>query len=207
MTDHTSELNPATLVSPPESGGVDLEKVKRAKALWRNEKIYVLDWSLFGNLMDLLSAEIAADSFRPATVVAIARGGLVPAVHLANSLECTDFRILEISRNVTNKIYSEKHEPECRWASSVDSLAGSSVLLVDDIAGGGATLAYAITSLLRQGAASVKTAALVRNCASAVKPDYCPAVVDDWVVFPWETIECGVTRKMVPLDLNRADAP
>uniref|UniRef100_UPI003A86CD76 hypothetical protein n=1 Tax=Streptomyces sp. 4F14 TaxID=3394380 RepID=UPI003A86CD76 len=33
----------------------------------------------------------------------------------------------------------------------------------------------------------VRFAAVVRNHRSGYVPDHCPAVIDDWIVFPWET--------------------
>lgn len=176
------------------------ESIKGAKALWRQQKIYTLDWVAFGRCMDALLFQISAASFRPSTIVAVARGGLVPAIHLANALDCTDFRIIGVARNVSNGLYSEKQEPAYRWISPAAEFHGGSVLLVDDIVGAGATLALAIDVLHAGGVQVVQSAAVVRNCNSMLRPDYCVAIVDDWVVFPWEKTKYDASRVSVPVE-------
>jgi len=174
-------------------------KVKGTKALWRQERIYRLDWVDLGLFLEQLRSQITADDFWPSTVLAIARGGLVPAVYLSGALDCLDLRIMGIARNTDDRLYSRKQEPELRWMAPQKELHGSSVLIVDDIVGAGATLATALDMAYDWGASEVRSAVIARNCESALKPDYCCAEVDDWVVFPWEKQFAETQRSTVPL--------
>lgn len=179
------------------------EITEHGPALWRMEKIYLLNWTIFGRCLDALREQIAASMFRPTVVVAIARGGIVPAMQLANAFSCTDFRIIAITRNTGNGVYSHKKRPECLWMSSNAGFEGSSVLLVDDIVGAGATLALALDVLASKGAVDTRTAAVVKNCNCAIPPHYFSATVDDWVIFPWEVVNSETALPIVPLEGDR----
>jgi hypoxanthine phosphoribosyltransferase len=63
------------------------------------------------------------------------------------------------------------------------------VLIVDDIADTGRSLAVAKDYVLRKGAKEVKVATIHYKPDSIFKPDYCIASTTAWVVYPWERNE------------------
>lgn len=108
-------------------------------------------------------------------VVAIARGGLVPAV-MASTHLCLPLHALSYSRK--NRLVS--------WFSVSQPPAGARILLVEDIAGRGTTLSDCVEFLGGRGYEfSVFT--LAYDADSRIKPDFgleIPAGFRAW--FPWE---------------------
>jgi hypothetical protein len=68
-------------------------------------------------------------------------------------------------------------------------LKGKKVLLVDDIADSGRSLAVAKDYITKKGAKEVRTATLHYKPESASKPDYFVVTTTAWVVYPWERHE------------------
>jgi hypoxanthine phosphoribosyltransferase len=119
---------------------------------------------------------------KPDLIVAVARGGTIPARVLSDLLEIP---YSSIQVTLYSDIAHAGAEPELKQKLSV-SAAGKKVLLVDDIADSGRTLNYAVTYLKEQGAAMVETATLYFKPTCAVAPDYYEKVTSSWVIFPWE---------------------
>jgi uncharacterized protein len=78
---------------------------------------------------------------------------------------------------------------------TLGDLAGMDVLIVDDIAGTGDTMATTTQLARRAGAQQVRTLARVVNAANwrkarteepSARLTYIGTVVEGWVVFPWE---------------------
>jgi len=108
-------------------------------------------------------------------VVAIARGGLVPAVMAATEL-CLPMHALAYDRPARAVSWYTRSRPP----------ASSSVLLVEDVAGRGTTLSDSLDFLRSQGyRASVFT--LAYDSESRVQPDYGLKMPDGFRAwFPWE---------------------
>jgi hypothetical protein len=131
----------------------------------------------------------------PQVLVGIVRGGMIPAVWLAHRLGARDVRSIEVTRTTSDGINSPKTTlPTTRNPTSLGDLAGMDVLLVDDIAGSGATLAHTVDMLRDLGAARVRTAVLTVNRANWAREaepqrviDYIGSLNHTWIVFPWET--------------------
>lgn len=60
------------------------------------------------------------------------------------------------------------------------------VLVVDDVADSGRTLALVVAMLEKQGAKVVKTATLHYKLSSIVKPEFFVKETQNWIVYPWE---------------------
>ncbi|MCP2342957.1 phosphoribosyltransferase [Actinomadura rupiterrae] len=141
--------------------------------------------------MASVTAAITRDG-PPEAIVAIARGGLIPAVLLAHRLGCRDLRTLNITHTTTDAVHADKtRRPVLTGAVAVDGLAGRDVLLVDDIAGSGDTLAHARHLLDHAaGVRRLRTIVLVVNTANWTQrhqaPTYVGHRVEGWVIFPWE---------------------
>lgn len=130
----------------------------------------------------------------PQTVVGIMRGGTVPAVWLAHRLGIRDVRAVEVVRTTGDGVNADKNPlPDVRNPASLGDLWDLDVLLVDDIAGSGVTLAHTADMLHDLGAARVRTAVLAVNRANWEQDappedaiDHIASTHRTWIVFPWE---------------------
>jgi hypoxanthine phosphoribosyltransferase len=135
------------------------------------------------------AAALIADAERPhqpELIIGIDRGGRdlatalswhlhVPAVMIAARHNLSDEIALPAIGTVTVDLSPLGNRAACR------------VLVADDIAGSGQTLAVTRGLLgARFGAAGIRTAVLCRNAGSAQAPDTWIWDVADWVTFPWE---------------------
>ncbi|GGV62906.1 xanthine phosphoribosyltransferase [Streptomyces longisporoflavus] len=154
----------------------------------------VLSWSDADRLTGQLAERIAGES-KPQTIVGILRGGMIPAIQLAHQLRIRDVRAVEVTHTASDATNAAKTgAPRYRNPASLGDLAGSDVLLVDDIAGSGATLEHTrrmITALaprrLRTAVVSVNLANWQAAAAPDTVIDYIALHCEGWVIFPWET--------------------
>ncbi|MGC0314883.1 phosphoribosyltransferase [Kitasatospora acidiphila] len=139
-------------------------------------------------------AEQAEAAGVPQVVVGIVRGGMIPAVWLAHRLGIRDVRSVEVTHTTSDGVNAAKTRlPTTRNTASLGDLAGLDVLLVDDIAGSGATLAHTVDMLRDFGVARLRTAVVAVNRANWAREaepesviDYIASLNDTWIVFPWE---------------------
>ena len=136
-----------------------------------------------------LALDIQAAGFQPDLIIAIARGGYVPARLLADYLgvmDLTSFRIEHYTRGAQKAPSARVKHP-----LTVD-VTGARVLVVDDVGDTGDTFVTAMEHIRRHGApAAIKTAALHFKAACRYTPDfYVRKVVKwRWITYPWAVIE------------------
>ncbi|MDO9397656.1 MAG: phosphoribosyltransferase [Herbiconiux sp.] len=146
----------------------------------------VLTYSDFGEATRSLAEEIAASGFVPDFVIAIARGGLIPGGALAYALGVKSCGSLNV------EFYSDIEEtlPEPIILPPLldnEPLIGKNVLLVDDVADSGRTLAL-VVELLEKVDITVKSATLYIKPRSVIAPDFHWKTTDKWIVFPWSAL-------------------
>ncbi|WP_330351768.1 phosphoribosyltransferase [Streptomyces sp. NBC_00582] len=152
-----------------------------------------LTWDDITTATATLAHRLAAAGI-PQVVVGIVRGGMIPAAWLAHRLAIRDVRTVEVTRTASDGINAAKSTvPTVRNPASLGDLTGLDVLLVDDIAGSGVTLAHTARMIHDLGPARLRTAVFVVNRANwrpSSDPhhdiDYIASLADTWVVFPWE---------------------
>ncbi|WP_327673401.1 phosphoribosyltransferase [Kitasatospora sp. NBC_00458] len=134
-------------------------------------------------------------------VIGIASGGIEPARLMAD--------YLRVPLHFVTAKHNKGDTPWQQATSNVEVVVDSSlpecfvgtVLLVDDIAGTGATfsaVSEALNGRLDDDAA-IMSAALFRNRGCTQPPDRWAWTVNDWVVFPWERPHHGSTQPLPPL--------
>ncbi|WP_420112291.1 phosphoribosyltransferase [Pseudactinotalea sp.] len=143
----------------------------------------VLTWDGFGTAGRELAQQIADSGFAPEIVIAVARGGLIPAGHLAYALG------LKLADAINVEFYTDVHEtlPDPVLLApmlDVEAIQGKRLLVVDDVADSGRTLAL-VLEILRGMGADARSAVLYLKSASVVAPDYAWRRTDEWIVFPW----------------------
>ncbi|MET0736075.1 MAG: phosphoribosyltransferase [Microbacterium sp.] len=143
----------------------------------------VLTWEGFGEASRAIARAISADGFAPEVVVAIARGGLLPAGSIAYGLgvkNCGAINVEFYTGIGTVLDAPEVLPPELDMAY----LDQRRVLLVDDVADSGRTLALAV-ELLRDRGADVRSATIFTKPTTIIQPDYSFKDTALWIDFPW----------------------
>ncbi|QTV79351.1 phosphoribosyltransferase [Microbacterium sp. NIBRBAC000506063] len=142
-----------------------------------------LTWDGFGSATRELARAILADGFEPEVVVAIARGGLLPAGAIAYGLgtkNCGAINVEFYTGIGTVLDAPEVLPPEL----DLEYLNGRRVLLVDDVADSGRTLALAVRLLSDKGA-DVRSVTIYTKPTTVIQPDYAWKDTDRWIDFPW----------------------
>jgi len=147
------------------------------------EEREVLTYELFGTAARELATAIAADGFRPDAIIGIARGGLTLAGALGYALDVKMLGSLNVEfyTGVGSTLEAPVVLPP---TLDQDSLKGKSILLVDDVADSGRTLAL-VLELLRAGGGEVRTVCLYSKPATVEEPYYVWRRTDKWINFPW----------------------
>lgn len=151
-----------------------------------------LSWEEFSATAEKLSAAIAADG-APDVLVGVMRGGMVWAVLVAHQLGVRDVRALTLSHTCAEGVNAPKTVlPVLANPASLGELRGRDVLVADDVAGSGATLAAAQELVSAAGAVRIRTGVCVLNQANwprrhgSSPPTYIGRSAQRWVIFPWE---------------------
>jgi len=137
-----------------------------------------------------LSNKIISSGWGPEVIMAVARGGYVPARLVCDNLGVTDLVSVQVvhwpsTAQVIEKAFI-KHE------AKGESLMGKRVLVIDDIVDTGDSIALAKAYAEKAGASEVRSAALQWiSTVAKFKPDYYSLNVTDWkwFVYPWNITE------------------
>src|SRR5699024_3466605 len=143
----------------------------------------ILTWDLFGQSARELAQTIADSDYDPEIVLPGARGGLLPAGALASALGLT------LADAITVERHTDAHEtlPDPSRPApmrDIDAIKGKKLLVVDDVADSGRTLAL-VLELLRKHGAEAQSAVIYSKSASIIDPDFVWKRTDQWIVFPW----------------------
>lgn len=170
-----------------------------AGAAESNQHCEVVTWHRFYALARILAHRVRESGFQPDVIVAIGRGGYMPARVLSDFLgqmDLTGFKI-EHYRGTQKQVAAR-----VRYPLTAD-VAGRRVLLVDDVSDSGDTFAAALEHLRSRGApAAVRTAVLHHKIVCPYQPDYyaCKIVKWRWLIYPWAVAEdlTGIIAAMTP---------
>ena len=143
----------------------------------------VLTWEGLGDATDDLARQVHESCFDPSVIIAIARGGMVPAGSLTYRLG------VKLTDAINVEFYTDVHQtlPDPVLLAPMldtESITGRRILIVDDVVDSGRTLAL-VVKLLRGFGADVRSAVLYAKPTTVVEPDFCWKHTDRWIVFPW----------------------
>ena len=137
-----------------------------------------------------LAEKVESSGYMPDAIVAVARGGYVPARLLCDFLDVNDLLSVQSQHWVEAARAAEK--AILKYPYKVD-LSGKKVLLVDDIVDTGETLLLARDYIAREWRPESVRIAVLQWISSVAKfePDYYHLEVRDWTWFqyPWTRLE------------------
>ena len=149
-------------------------------------EILKLNWDTISVYCSDLSSSIRSDKYKPDVIVALSRGGLVPARLISDHLGISLIFVLGLK--LYQKIGQKTDSPKITQDLNSD-LSGKKVLLVDDVSDSGKSLSFAKDYLLKKGASNVRCATLHYKPGSKFKPDYFVHTTHLWICYPWEVNE------------------
>lgn len=147
---------------------------------------FSFSWEKTEESLSTISKRIKETGFNPDVIIAISRGGLIPARILSDLLNVPLLYTIRIS--FYSSVGVKKENPEITQPLSVD-ISGKNILLVDDISDSGKSLELADNYLASFNPAKVKSATIHLKPASIFKPDFFHKTTNAWIVYPWETKE------------------
>jgi hypoxanthine phosphoribosyltransferase len=158
----------------------------RDESLGSNIDYEVPTWDQIYEMLLCQAQKIKTQNYKQDLIVAIARGGVIPARILSDLLETPNLSFIQIEfyANINQTL----QEPTLKQALTTN-VTGKKLLLIDDISDTGKSLKLAKTHLQHQGAIEIKTATLYEKSHSIMTPDFYEKQTADWVVFPWDIKE------------------
>ncbi|MCE4619892.1 MAG: phosphoribosyltransferase [Desulfurococcales archaeon] len=152
--------------------------------------VRIVEWGEIVEWAKGLANRVLESGYKPTVIVAVARGGYVPARLLADFLDVTNMLSVQSQHWVEAAKAAEK--AILKFPYKVD-LSGHKVLLVDDIVDTGDTLLLARDYIEREWKPEEVRIAVLQWISSVAKfkPDYYHLEVRDWTWFqyPWTRLE------------------
>lgn len=162
----------------------------------------LISWDEAYELARKLANKIKSSGFRPDLVIAIGRGGYVPA-----RVVC-DFLLHSLLTSIKIEHWDiaacKRPEATVRFPLAVD-VHDQRILIIDDVTDTGDTLRTAVDYVKGLGAGEIKTGVLQHKITSSFVPDFCAEVKREWnwIIYPWAAHEdlVGFTEKVLSEEL------
>lgn len=147
-------------------------------------RFYKLSWTKFYQDCLFLGKKIKEANNKINRIIAISRGGLVPARILS------DFLQLPISNIVISSYSNLKQlkEPEIIEVANID-LKDQSILIVDEVSDTGKTFIRALKYFQQKPVKKIITAAPYIKPKTQFIPNFYQKTIDAWIVFPYDLCE------------------
>ena len=147
-----------------------------------------LGWSDIESAVHDVARKIYNNGYMPDIIVAISRGGLIPARLLSDILK------VKLIVTIAIEFYEDVDKTKCRprlvyTLPKEINIAGKNVLVCDDIVDSGQTLKLTREYLESLNPKQIKFVSLLVKPHAKTWPDYYSRKTDKWVVFPWESTE------------------
>jgi hypoxanthine phosphoribosyltransferase len=159
------------------------------------------------DLSHRLALEIRGSRFEPDLVVAVARGGFVPARLLCDFLGQHELRSVQIRHYGSG---ARREGPARIVAGLEGEVVGRRVLVVDDVNDTGETVAEVRRHLMERGASDSRIGVLHEKAGSSQKADYRVERLREWewLVYAWAVTEdvSGFLEQMTPQPIRLEEA-
>lgn len=152
-------------------------------------RVRFISWPEAIELSERLGRQILDSGFKPEIILAVSRGGLVPARIISDVLDVDNIVAMAVKYWAVAERRAER--PIIYHGVEPSVVGGHKVLVVDEVADTGATLRLIVDLLNVMGAAEVKTAVLHLKSTSRFTPDYYAETIKEWVwvSYPWSRWE------------------
>jgi hypoxanthine phosphoribosyltransferase len=165
-----------------------------------------ISWELATTLSRKLADMIKDSGYRPDYVIAIGRGGFVPARIVCDSLLITNLTSIRLEHWGTAATRFDT--ARIRFPLSID-VEGSSLLVIDDVTDTGETLMMAMEYLSEKTSGEIRTGVLQHKSSSSFVPDYYAEKIMKWrwIIYPWALHEdlVGFAERLLTRDLTPPD--
>jgi hypoxanthine phosphoribosyltransferase len=173
------------------------------------EKIHceLISWAEVQRLCRRLADRVRASGYHPDIVIAIGRGGYVPARLVCDCLDIMALTTIKIEHYLSGA--SRQEQAMIRYPLKAD-IGGLRVLLVDDVNDTGDTLDIAIRHLQTFHPGEIRTAVMHHKTSTRFGVDYYARKVIKWrwLIYPWALYEdiAGFLKRLSPPPQSLADA-
>jgi hypoxanthine phosphoribosyltransferase len=164
-----------------------------------NFQCELISWNEFYKLARNLAFTIHATGFEPEAIIAIGRGGYMPARILSDFLGIMNLTSFKIEH-----YKGSRKEPTAKVAYPLPSnIKANRVLIVDDVSDSGDTFTVAMDHVRqRLPDSDVRTAVIHHKKVSSYAPDFYAKKVTTWrwIIYPWAIMEdlAGFMQELKP---------
>jgi hypothetical protein len=147
--------------------------------------VQLVSWDESARLTRVLAGLLKkASTERPDLVIAIGRGGYVPARVVCDELLTTHLTSIRLEH--WGPAASRKESALVKYPLAC-SVEGMDLLVIDDVTDTGETLSTAVSYLKQHRPGRIRTGVLHHKISSSFTPDYYAELVSDWrwIVYPW----------------------
>lgn len=159
-----------------------------------NNNINYISWKEITDIINYMGSNIEK-TYKPEIIISIVRGGMIPSVILAHTLNVRNVENIKSIETLNDEINAIKQEPIIDTNINLSNIKGKKVLIVDDILGSGATIKKIKEEVKKWKPKEIRTAICIVNEENWEKSntnnykdeiEYIGKSVRGWVVFPWE---------------------
>ncbi|MGD2111752.1 MAG: phosphoribosyltransferase [Gammaproteobacteria bacterium] len=172
-----------------------------------NLRCELISWAETERLCLRLAGLIRTSGYRPGVVIAIGRGGYVPARLLCDYLHLMDLTSIKIEHYLSGA--DRQKRAVIRYPLRAD-IRGLRVLLVDDVNDSGDTLEIATQHLQAFQPAEIRIAVMHHKAVTRVAVDYCARKITEWrwLIYPWAVNEdiSGFLKRQTPAPRSLEEA-
>jgi hypoxanthine phosphoribosyltransferase len=165
----------------------------------------LVSWREAYLLAKRLAWMVKASVFLPDLIVAIGRGGFVPARTVCDFLLNDRLTSMKIEHYSLSAL--RKDEVVIRYPLAAD-VKEKRILIVDDVTDTGDTLKTAVAYVQGLQPAAIRTGVLQHKTTSSFQPDYFAEMVKEWrwIIYPWAAHEdlAGFTERVLSKQLSSA---
>ena len=162
-----------------------------------NFECWLPDWNYLNKACKKAVKSMKDSGFKPDIVIALSRGGFVPARCICDMMIVKDLVSIKVDHwGITA---NKDGKAKIRYPLDID-LTGKRVLIVDDITDSGESMIVSMDFVKSLNPAEIKTLTAFHIKTSKFKPDYYGEEIDwKWVIFPWNHVEdmCNIVPKIL----------
>jgi hypoxanthine phosphoribosyltransferase len=167
----------------------------------------LISWSEVERLCQRLAGLTRESGYRPDLVIAIGRGGYVPARLICDYLHIMGLTSIKIEHYLSGA--DRQEEAVIRYPLKAD-IRGLRVLVVDDVNDTGDTLEAATQHLQAFQPGEVRTAVMHHKAVTHFNVDYYAKKIIKWrwLIYPWAVTEdiSGFLNRLTPVPDSLEDA-